>query len=156
MRGTKAESDTVLRKDLDFQHTYLEGVFLLFKEASGQGLLAEYEDLVDTIYAMFPSKQKRNIRIYDVEQKELSPSFIEWKIAETIGPPVGDERLKGSQCTELKVQVRQRCLRKFQIVSDIAERLKLIGEEFEDVEMGEDSEVFKRVTELARQVRPPL
>jgi hypothetical protein len=52
--------------------------------------------------------------------------------------------------------VRQRCLRKAQIVTDIAERLKLIGEEFDDVEMGEDSEVFKRVTESARQVRPAL
>jgi hypothetical protein len=32
--------DTVLRKDMDFQHTYLEGIFLLFKEASAQGLLS--------------------------------------------------------------------------------------------------------------------
>lgn len=156
MRGTKAESDTVLRKDLDFQHTYLEGLFLLFKEASGQGLLAEYEDLIDTLYHIFPNKQKRSIWIYDSNLQELGPCHEEWKKALAIGPPVGDPRLNESRATELKVQVRQRCLRKAQIVTDIAERLKLIGEEFDDVEMGEDSEVFRRVTELAGQIRPPL
>jgi hypothetical protein len=153
MRGEQKDVDTVLRKDMDFQHTYLEGVFLLFKEAAAQGLLAEYEDLIDTLNATFPSKQKRNIMVYDAEFKELSPSFVEWKKAETIGPPVGDPRLKGSEGSRLRVEVRQRCLRKVQIVTDIAEKLKLIGEEFDDVEMGEDSEVFKRVNELAGQIR---
>jgi hypothetical protein len=148
--------DTVLRKDMDFQHTYLEGIFLLFKEASAQGLLSEYEDLIDTLYHIFPNKQKRSIWVYDSDLQELVPCPQEWKKALAIGPPVGDPRLNGSGSTELKVQVRQRCLRKAQIVTDIAERLKLIGEEFDDVEMGEDSEVFKRVTEIDRQVRPAL
>jgi hypothetical protein len=147
------EGNTVVKRDLDFQKTYLEGLFLLFKEASGQGLLAEYEDLVDTIYAIFPTDNKRTMTIYDIDGAYLSPVLVEWKKALAIGPPVGDEALKGSGCSKLKVQVRQRCLRKVQIVTDVAKRLKLIGEEYEDVEMGEDSDVFKKVHELAGQVR---
>lgn len=145
------EPKTVLRKDMDFQRTYLEGLFMQFKEASAQGLLAEYEDLIDVMYAMFPSSKKRSTLIYDAELKEQRPVYEEWNKALELGPRLDDERVK--EDTKLKVQVRARCLRKAQIVTDLAEKLKLIGEEFPDEEMTEEtSDVFKEIVARAGQV----
>lgn len=145
------EPKTVLRKDMDFQRTYLGGLFMQFKEASAQGLLAEYEDLIDVMYAMFPSSKKRSTMIYDADLKEQRPVYEEWKKALELGPRLDNERVK--EDTKLKVQVRARCLRKAQIVTDLAEKLKLIGEEFPDEEMTEEtSDIFKEIVARAGQV----
>jgi len=148
MRDT--EDKMVLRKDIDFQHTFLEGLYLQFKEAAGEGLLSEYEDLIDVMYSMFPSKYKRELQIWNADLSELSIVNTEWQKALKIGPAINSKKVLDKD-PEALLQVRQRCLRKAQIVTDIAEKLKLIGEEFPDIEMDEDeSEVYKMVKERAR------
>jgi len=152
MRDTNLDDgkDTILRKDLGFQATYFAGLFLLCKEASAQGLLAEYEDLVDTLYSMFPSKHKRSIQIYNEDLEEMNPVYIEWNKAKRMGPQMDNERIH--EDSKLKVQVRSRCLRKAQIVTDLAQHLKLLGEEFDNEVMGEDSDVLKMVNEYVGQL----
>jgi hypothetical protein len=147
MRGTKDKDDSgpdaTLRKDFDYQRIYLEGYLLLFREASAQGLLAEAEDLADMMYAYFPSKHKAKIKVFNAEMTAMLPVHSEWKLAKTIGPPPGSEEMDTDR--KLKVLVRDRVIRKAQIISDIAEYLKLLGEEFDVSEMGEDSDVLKEL-----------
>jgi hypothetical protein len=154
MRGTKDKEesgpDPTLRKDFDYQRIYLEGYLLLFKEASGQGLLAEYEDLIDTLYAFFPSKHKSKMAVLDSTMSKWNPVGEEWAKALKMGPPPGDPIIEKERAK--RIEVRSRCLRKAQIVSDIAEKLKLLGEEFDVSEMGEDSDVLTTLKQSAESV----
>lgn len=141
---------SVMRKDIDFQYTYLRGLLKQFDEASGEGLVHEYEDLIDVMYAMFPSKHKRTLKIWDADLLQQDTIHEEWKKALKVGPSLNSDEVKNKD-PKAMMQVRERCLRKAQIVTDTAELLKLIGEEFPDVDMDkEDSEVYKQVTDLAR------
>lgn len=146
MRDTEGP-ENILQKDMDFQHLYLSILFVIAKEASSQGLMHEFEDIVDTLYCLFPIKLKKNLMIYDADEKVTNSCKVEWDKANKIGPPIGDERLDGpkEESTPLKLELRQRCLRKLQITSCIAKELKLNGEEFDHEEMGENSDVYQTV-----------
>lgn len=141
-----AKKDPILRKDFDYQHTVLEGFLFLFSEAREDGCLHEYEDLIDTIWAFIPSKHKMKKLVYDQDMKKEGPAYLAWNEALKIGPSVGAEELQKNP--KLRIGVRNRCLRKVQIVCDVAEQLKLLGgKETAFEEMGEESDVFREVTE---------
>jgi len=141
---------SVMRKDIDFQYTYLRGLLKQFDESAGDGLLQQYEDLIDVMYAMFPSKHKRQLKIWNEELTEMFTIHEEWLKACKVGPRLNAEEVKNKDPNAM-LKIRDRCLRKAQIVTDTAEKLKLIGEEFPDIEMTEEeSEVHQMVNDLAR------
>lgn len=142
---------SIMRKDFDYQHTFLEGILFLFSEAREDGCLHEYEDLIDTIWAFIPSKHKKTTMVYDSELKGERPAFEEWAKALKMGPPPGSLELQRDP--KLRVEVRSRCLRKLQIVSDIAEQLKLLLRTTAFEEMGEESDVMMELMGNDGQIR---
>ena len=134
---------TIIRKDLDYHHTLMEGMFLCFKEAAEDGLLAEYEDLIDSMYASIPIKKKLKVKVYDEDVKKENGSIDEWRKAMLIKPP---DNLPTSK-KDMHPEHKRRALRKTQILIDIEHALGFLMDEPPVGKMRAGQDYYKRMAE---------
>jgi hypothetical protein len=137
------ENRTIIREDFDYHHTLMEGMFLSFKEAADDGLLSEYEDLIDALYASIPTKKKMDIKVFDEEGKKENCSIDEWKKAMSIKPPDDLPSSKKDRHPDHK----KRALRKTQILTDIEHALGFLMKEPPVGKMGTHKTFYKRMAE---------
>ena len=132
---------SIIRKDLDYHHTLMEGMFLSFKEAADDGLLSEYEDLIDALYASIPTKKKMKVQVFDDEGLKENCSIDEWKKAMNIKPPEDVTQSK----KDMHPSNKRRALRKTQILIDIEHALGFLMDEPPMDNMQVDKEYYKRM-----------
>jgi hypothetical protein len=121
----------------------MEGLFLCFKEAAEEGLLSEYEDLIDAIYASIPTMKKMEINVFDEDGKKKNCSIDEWKKAMLIKPP---DNLPTSK-KDMHPEHKRRALRKTQILTDIEHALGFLMKEPPIGRMRTDKPFYKRMAE---------
>jgi len=120
-----AEDTERLRAQQSYELMLIEGLMLSDKEASAQGLLAEFEDVIESIWAAIPTQKKVDMRVWNGDLSKMVPALQAWQEACHIQPPkdVPDAR-KPTHASN-----KERSLRKKQILTDVLARMKLLYRE---------------------------
>jgi|WetSurMetagenome_2_1015567.scaffolds.fasta_scaffold529905_2 hypothetical protein len=120
-----AEDTERLRAQQSYELMLIEGLMLTEKEASGQGLLAEYEDVVESLWAAVPTQKKVDIQIWNADLSAKVSALQCWQEACGIQPPADmpDARKPTHRSN------KERSLRKKQILIDVLAAMKLLYRE---------------------------
>lgn len=120
-----AEDTERLRAQQSYELMLIEGLMLSDKEASAQGLLAEFEDVIESIWSAIPTQKKIDMHVWNADISEEVPALQAWQEACHIQPPkdVPDARKPTHE------KNKERSLRKKQILTDVLARMKLLYRE---------------------------
>jgi hypothetical protein len=120
-----AEDTERLRAQQSYELMLIEGLMLSDKEASAQGLLAEFEDVIESLWASIPTQKKVDLKVWNSDLSAEVPAMQAWQEACSIQPPkeVPDAR-KPTHHTN-----KERSLRKKQILVDVLAKMKLLYRE---------------------------
>jgi hypothetical protein len=120
-----AEDTERLRAQQSYELMLIEGLMLSDKEASAQGLLAEFEDVIESIWAAIPTQKKVDIQVWNSDLSGKVPALEAWSEACRIQPPkdVPDARKPTHQAN------KRRSLRKKQVLTDVLAAMKLLYRE---------------------------
>lgn len=120
-----AEDTERLRAQQSYELMLIEGLMLSDKEASAQGLLAEYEDVVESLWASIPTQKKVDTQIWNTDLSAKVPALQAWLDACKIQPPkeVPDARKPTHE------KNKERSLRKKQVLIDTLAAMKLLYNE---------------------------
>lgn len=140
----------VVKENANYHMAMMQTLILSDQEAAKEGLLEEFEDLIDSWWASIPTEQKLTIRVwYESDGKiEEMVALDAWKEAEKIQPP---ENLVESRRIKHKNN-KIRALKKKQIITDVLYKLEFLfktpkvsrqdvnAESLPDAEWGDDGE----------------
>jgi hypothetical protein len=114
-----------IRAEKGYELIITEGYILSDKEAAGQGLVAEFEDVIDSLWACIPTIKKLKTDVYTADCTKLRPAALEWQDALEIKAP------SGLPSSELRIHPshKLRALRKKQILTDVLSSMKLLYKE---------------------------
>lgn len=120
-----AEDTERLRAQQSYEMMLIEGLMLSDKEASGQGLLAEFEDVIESLWASIPTQKKVDTYVWNADLSGKVPALESWQEACRIQPPkeIADARKPTHQAN------KERSLRKKQILTDVLAAMKLLYRE---------------------------
>lgn len=128
--------DEKVRAEKGFELIVTEGFILTDREASAQGLMAEYEDVIDSLWASIPTDKKVRIKIYKADLSKRESAILEWQEAETIRP--GKDLPESKRRTD--PSNRERALRKKQILTDVLSGMRILFKEPKTSRMVEDDD----------------
>ncbi|QLH74982.1 MAG: hypothetical protein HPY73_05705 [Methanomassiliicoccales archaeon] len=114
-----------LRAQQSYEQMIIQGLMLSDKEASDQGLLAEFEDVIDSLWVSIPTDKKARIRVWTADMSKEEPCLLEWRKACEIMPP---KDTPPSQMASHRKN-KERGLRKKQILTDVLSKMKLLYKE---------------------------
>jgi hypothetical protein len=128
--------DEKVRAEKGFELIVTEGFILSDREASAQGLMAEFEDVIDSLWASIPTDKKVRTKIYKEDLSDRRSAILEWQEAETIRP--GNDLPESKRRTD--PSNRRRALRKKQILTDVLSGMRILFKEPKTSRMVEDDD----------------
>jgi hypothetical protein len=127
MQDTRNDlSGTKARENIGYHQTLMLGVQDLFGEAAKDGLLRQAEDLIDMMWAMVPTVDKRKIKVYDAMGEHKISTMIAWVEAKKIMPP--PEIDPRSSQYQNNIKHKERSARLAQIWNDVIHELGFLYE----------------------------
>jgi hypothetical protein len=125
-----------IRTEKGYESVIMETLITIIHEASQQGLLAEFEDDVDTLWAFIPTDKKVTTRVWKHDLSADESAILEYQSASKILPP---DNLPESGKKMHKAN-KERALRKLSISIDTLNKMGVLYKEPRVGRMMEDGD----------------